>query len=102
MELVGYGMTKKCADKVFAQAGFAPGQGRDEVGVIELHDCFAPAEVSVSISRHSLTTISRTHFNQLITYAALGLCAPDAAHKIVDDGDNTVRSRCSDYWAILT
>ncbi|KAF8557444.1 thiolase-like protein [Imleria badia] len=69
MELVAYGMIKRCADKVFAQAGFAPGQGRDEVGVIELHDCFAPVE--------------------LISYAALGLCAPEAAHKLVEDGDNT-------------
>ncbi|KAI9566999.1 thiolase-like protein [Boletus coccyginus] len=69
MELVGYGTTKRCADKVFAQAGFGQGQGRDEVGVIELHDCFAQ--------------------NELISYPALGLCAPDAAHKIVEDGDNT-------------
>ena len=44
MEVVGYGMTKRCADKVFAQAGFAPGQGRDEVGVVELHDCFSANE----------------------------------------------------------
>ena len=44
MEVVGYGMTKRCADKVFAQAGFAPGRGRDEVGVVELHDCFASNE----------------------------------------------------------
>ena len=44
MEVVGYGMTRRCADKVFAQAGFAPGQGRDEVGVVELHDCFAANE----------------------------------------------------------
>ncbi|KAF9242366.1 thiolase-like protein [Melanogaster broomeanus] len=69
MEVVGYGMTKRCADKVFAQAGFAPGQGRDEVGVVELHDCFAA--------------------NELITYPALGLCAPDSAHKMVEKGDNT-------------
>lgn len=69
MEVVGYSMTKRCADKVFAEAGFAPGKGRDEVGVIELHDCFAA--------------------NELITYPALGLCAPDAAHKMVDNGDNT-------------
>ena len=47
MVLAGYDMAQRCADKVFAQAGFAPGQGRDEVGVIELHDCFASAEVSV-------------------------------------------------------
>lgn len=45
MEVVGYSMTKRCADKVFAEAGFAPGKGRDEVGVIELHDCFAANEV---------------------------------------------------------
>lgn len=44
MEVAGYGMSKRCADKVFAQAGFAPGQGRDEVGVVELHDCFATNE----------------------------------------------------------
>ncbi|KAH0838722.1 thiolase-like protein [Lanmaoa asiatica] len=70
MEVIGYGMTKRCADKVFAQAGFAPGQGRDEVGVVELHDCFAA--------------------NELITYPALGLCAANAAHKLVDEDDNTV------------
>lgn len=52
MDMVGYKMTKRCADKVFAQAGFAPGQGRDEVGVIELHDCFAPNEVGVMVYRH--------------------------------------------------
>ncbi|KAH7884025.1 thiolase-like protein [Phlebopus sp. FC_14] len=69
MEVVGYGMTKRCADKVFKQAGFAPGKGRDEVGVVELHDCFAS--------------------NELITYPALGLCPADAAHKMVDSGDNT-------------
>ncbi|KAF8439803.1 thiolase-like protein [Boletus edulis BED1] len=68
-ELVGYGTTKRCADKVFSQAGFALGHGRDEVGVIELHDCFAPAE--------------------LFLYDALGLCAPGTAHKMVDKGDNT-------------
>jgi hypothetical protein len=63
MELVGYGMTKRCADKVFAQAGFAPGQGRDEVGVVELHDCFAANEVG-GVSRLCLmmTCIERGYF----------------------------------------
>lgn len=66
IELVGYGMTKRCADKVFAQAGFAPGQGRDEVGVIELHDCFSPYEVGVIVSHHGstmtrITSISSSH-----------------------------------------
>ena len=35
-----HGTTKRRADKVSAQAGFAPGQGRNEVGMVELHDCF--------------------------------------------------------------
>ena len=46
MEVVGYGMSKRCADKVFQAAGFANGQGRDLVGVVELHDCFSANEVS--------------------------------------------------------
>ena len=33
--------------------------------------------------------------SQLITYPALGLCAVDAAHKLVEGGDNTVSSRSS-------
>ncbi|KAI0700446.1 thiolase-like protein [Cytidiella melzeri] len=69
MNVAGYGMTKICADKIFADAGFHPGEGRDEVGVVELHDCFAS--------------------NELITYDALGLCKPGEAHKLVESGDNT-------------
>ncbi|KAJ3515005.1 hypothetical protein NLJ89_g2032 [Agrocybe chaxingu] len=69
MDVVGYQMTKTCAGKVFEEAGFADGQGRDQVGVVELHDCFSA--------------------NELITYAALGLCPPDDAHKLVERGDNT-------------
>ncbi|KAK7035272.1 hypothetical protein VNI00_012039 [Paramarasmius palmivorus] len=69
MEVVGYSMTKNCADKVFTEAGFASGKGRDEVGVVELHDCFAA--------------------NELIMYPALGLCKEDEAHKFVERGDNT-------------
>ena len=89
MELVGYGMTKRCAEKVFAQAGFALGQVRDEIGVIELHDCFAPTEVGPIVSCYGWT-LTGNYFNQLALYSALGLCAPEAAHKIVEDGDNTV------------
>ena len=40
-------MSKDAADKAFAQAGFKEGQGRDQVGVVELHDCFSANEVSV-------------------------------------------------------
>ena len=45
MDVVGYGMSKRCADAVFKQAGFGEGEGRDLVGVVELHDCFAANEV---------------------------------------------------------
>ena len=54
MEVVGYGMTKRCADDVFRQAGFQEGNGRDLVGVIELHDCFAANEVSLKVMKSSL------------------------------------------------
>ncbi|TCD62938.1 hypothetical protein EIP91_006201 [Steccherinum ochraceum] len=69
MNLVGYNITKNGADEIFAKAGFEPGQGRDQVGVVELHDCFAS--------------------NELITYEALGLCGQGEAHKMVERGDNT-------------
>lgn len=69
MDVVGYSMSRTCADQVFKDAGFAEGKGRDEVGVVELHDCFAA--------------------NELITYPALGLCGIDEAHKLVERGDNT-------------
>lgn len=47
MELVGYGMSKTAADAVFEKAGFRNGTGRDQVGVVELHDCFAANEVRI-------------------------------------------------------
>jgi sterol carrier protein 2 len=50
MDVVGYSMTKNCADLVFRQAGFKKGEGRDLVGVVELHDCFAANEVSQNLS----------------------------------------------------
>ncbi|KAA1475435.1 thiolase-like protein [Dentipellis sp. KUC8613] len=65
MNVVGYGMSKRCADTVFAQAGAS----RDEVGVVELHDCFAA--------------------NELVTYGALGLCPLEDAWKFAERGDNT-------------
>ncbi|KAH9014630.1 thiolase-like protein [Lactarius hengduanensis] len=65
MDTVGYGMTRRLADKIFAQAGAS----QDDVGVVELHDCFAA--------------------NELVTYPALGLCAVDDAHRFVERGDNT-------------
>jgi sterol carrier protein 2 len=46
MDSVGYGMTRRLADKVFASAGAS----RDDVGVVELHDCFAANEVCILLS----------------------------------------------------
>ena len=92
MNVCGYNMTRACAEKTFAQAGFAPGQGRDQVGVVELHDCFSANEVRAAAC-DLFVRRADTDWAQLITYEALGLCAPGEAHKMVDRGDNTVRRR---------
>lgn len=65
MKVIGYDMTKAAADRVYEQAGVGP----DEVQVIELHDCFTP--------------------NELISYEALGLCAPGGAEAYIRAGLNT-------------
>ena len=88
MDVVGFTMTKNCADEVFAQAGFKRGEGRDQVGVVELHDCFAANEVSQPID--FIVNNSGLICLQLLTYDALGLCKPGEAHKMVERGDNTV------------
>ena len=69
MRLVGYDMAKAAADKVYAQAGVGP----EDIGVVELHDCFA--------------------HNELITYEALGLCPEGGAEAFIDAGDNTYGGR---------
>ncbi|CAO1625821.1 unnamed protein product [Parajaminaea phylloscopi] len=65
IELAGADMSRRAAAKAYKQAGITA----KDVQVIELHDCFAP--------------------NELVTYPALGLCAENEAHKIVERGDNT-------------
>lgn len=65
MNLVGYSMSEAAAQRVYAQAGVGP----EDLDVVELHDCFAQ--------------------NELITYEALGLCAPGNAAAFIDAGDNT-------------
>ncbi len=87
MDVVGYDMAKRCADDVFAKAGFRPGEGRDQVSVVELHDCFAANEVG---SFPTQDFYSLTSDVKLITYAALGLCKEEDACRMVDAGDNTV------------
>jgi sterol carrier protein 2 len=65
IKLIGYDMTRKAAEKVYQQSGFGP----EDVGVVELHDCFS--------------------CNELVTYEALGLCPEGKAGEFVDSGANT-------------
>jgi len=65
IKLVGYDLTVKAAQKVYAQSGLGP----ENVDVIELHDCFS--------------------CNELITYEGLGLCPVGKAGEFVDSGANT-------------
>ena len=65
MRLVGYDMARAAANKVYEESGIGP----EEIGVVELHDCFA--------------------HNELITYEALGLCPEGGAQEFIDAGDNT-------------
>ena len=87
MEVVGFTMTQRCADEVFSQAGFPQGEGRDQVAVIELHDCFATNEVSFP---YCLRAVLIEY--QMITYDALRLCSPGGAVELIERGDNTVLS----------
>ena len=65
ISLVGYDMSKKAAEKVYAKAGVGP----NDVDVIELHDCFSA--------------------NELITYEALGLAEEGKAGQLVDEEATT-------------
>lgn len=65
MKVVGFDMSQLAARRAFQKAGITP----QDVQVVELHDCFA--------------------CNELITYEALGLCAPGKAVEMVRSGDNT-------------
>ncbi|MFI6905996.1 lipid-transfer protein [Nonomuraea sp. NPDC050394] len=69
MKVVGYDMTANAARSVYESAGVGP----EDVGVVELHDCFTA--------------------NELITYEALGLTPEGTAERFVMDGDNTYGGR---------
>ncbi len=64
-EVVGVSMTRNAASQVYEAAGVGP----EDIGVLELHDCFAQ--------------------NELLTYEGLGLCPAGGAEKFIVDGDNT-------------
>ncbi|WP_316574576.1 MULTISPECIES: lipid-transfer protein [Nocardia] len=65
INLVGADMSRTAALKVYEQAGIGPA----DIDVIELHDCFST--------------------NELLTYEALGLCAPGEGGRLVDDDATT-------------
>lgn len=65
IDRVGYQLAKRTAEKALKKANIKI----EEVGAIELHDCFAA--------------------NELLTYEALGLCEQGKGGDFVDRGDNT-------------
>ena len=69
MQLVGSDMARRAASQVYEASGIGP----EEIAVVELHDCFA--------------------HNEVLSYEALGFCAPGEAAKFIDDGDNTYGGR---------
>ena len=69
MMLVGSEMTQRAARAVYEKAGVGP----QDIGVAELHDCFA--------------------HNEVITYEGLGFCPEGGAQKFIADGDNTYGGR---------
>ncbi|MEJ8568018.1 lipid-transfer protein [Elongatibacter sediminis] len=69
MKLVGWDMTRRAARACYEAAAAGP----EDIGVAELHDCFA--------------------HNELISYEALGLCPEGGASGFIADGDNTYGGR---------
>lgn len=67
--LVGADMTRRASRAVYEAAGIGP----QDIGVVELHDCFA--------------------HNELITYEGLGFCGEGEASRFIADGDNTYGGR---------
>tara|TARA_R100000935_G_C2836431_1_gene168379 strand:+ start:1354 stop:2538 length:1185 start_codon:yes stop_codon:yes gene_type:complete len=65
MSVVGYDIARDAAHQVYEKSGTGP----DEIGVVEMHDCFTP--------------------NELISYEALGLCPEGGAEAYIRDGQNT-------------
>ena len=66
IDTVGFQTAKRACEKALKKANL---KSINEIGAIELHDCFAS--------------------NELLTYEALGLCEVGGAGKFIDNGDNT-------------
>ncbi|MFD3478633.1 lipid-transfer protein [Streptomyces sp. NPDC058695] len=69
IDVVGQPMSRAAATRVYEDSGL----GIEDVDVIELHDCFS--------------------VNELLTYEALGMCAPGASGKLVEEGATTYGGR---------
>ncbi|WP_405481607.1 lipid-transfer protein [Streptomyces sp. NBC_00009] len=69
IDVVGQPMSRAAATRVYEASGL----GIEDIDVIELHDCFS--------------------VNELLTYEALGMCAPGASGKLVEDGATTYGGR---------
>jgi acetyl-CoA acetyltransferase len=65
LKLLGADLTAEAAKQVYEESGVGP----EEVGVVELHDCFT--------------------CNEIATYGALGLVAEGGSEQFINDGDNT-------------
>ena len=69
IHLVGQDMARQASRAVYEASGVGP----NEIGVVELHDCFA--------------------HNEVLSYEALGLCGEGEAARFIADGDNTYGGR---------
>ncbi|MFI9253171.1 thiolase C-terminal domain-containing protein [Streptomyces sp. NPDC053069] len=69
IDVVGQPMSRDATRQAYERAGL----GIDDVDVIELHDCFS--------------------VNELLTYEALGMCAPGESGKLVESGATTYGGR---------
>ncbi|MFI9804972.1 lipid-transfer protein [Streptomyces sp. NPDC052301] len=69
IDVVGQPMSREAARQACGRAGL----GIEDVDVIELHDCFS--------------------INELLTYEALGMCAPGESGKLVESGATTYGGR---------
>ncbi|TLS47293.1 Nonspecific lipid-transfer protein [Streptomyces montanus] len=69
VEVVGQPMSRAAARQVYERTGL----GIEDVDVVELHDCFS--------------------INELLTYEALGMCAPGESGKLVESGATTYGGR---------
>ena len=63
-----------CTQLAARQAYEMAGVGPEDIDLVELHDCFATAEI--------------------LHYGNLGLCPPEEAGKLIDEGQTALGGRC--------